>query len=342
MPLSAPLTPDLPRRVLVTGVAGFIGMHLAARLLDAGCLVLGIDDLNAYYDPALKHARLETLAGRNGFSFEKLAIEDGDAVMRLFESFRPDAVVHLAAQAGVRHSLDAPHAYTRANVEGFLSMIEAARRTPVRHFVYASSSSVYGTNTKVPFSEDDPVNHPVSLYAATKRANEMMAETYAHLFAIPMTGLRFFTVYGPWGRPDMAIWKFTDAILAGRPIEVYDEANMRRDFTYIDDITGAIVQLLPLAPPPDATSSPHRILNIGNNRPERLTDFIAAIEKACGKTAIKHHLPRQPGDVPATFADITRLQALTGFSPSTTIEAGAEKFVNWFQAYTGDAGGGAA
>lgn len=326
-------TPSFPKRVLVTGAAGFIGMHTARQLLDGGVEVLGIDNLNAYYDPALKMARLETLRGRNGFSFERLGIEDRDDVARLFAEFRPDCVVHLAAQAGVRHSLEAPFDYTRANIDGFLSLIEAARRYPVQHFIYASSSSVYGSNTKVPFSEDDPVNHPVSLYAATKRANELMAETYAHLFAIPMTGLRFFTVYGPWGRPDMAMWKFTDAILAGRPIEVFDEAGMSRDFTYVDDIVGAMLKLMPLPPQAEGAKTPHRILNIGNNRPERLSDFIAAIEAACGKAAIKRHLPRQPGDVPATFADITKLQRLTGFAPETSIVDGAERFARWFQDY---------
>ncbi len=331
--MSSSQTKSLPKRVLVTGAAGFIGMHMARLLLDGGVEVLGIDNLNAYYDPALKHARLETLKGRNGFSFEKRAIEDRDGMMRLFADFRPDCVVHLAAQAGVRHSLDAPFDYTRANIDGFLSLIEAARHHPVQHFIYASSSSVYGSNTKVPFSEEDPVNHPVSLYAATKRANELMAETYAHLFAIPMTGLRFFTVYGPWGRPDMAMWKFTDAILADRPIEVFDEAGMSRDFTYVDDIVGAMLQLIPLPPQTEGAQSPHRILNIGNNRAERLGDFIAAIEAACGKAAIKRHLPRQPGDVPATFADISRLQRLTGFAPKTSIADVAQRFVRWFLDY---------
>jgi UDP-glucuronate 4-epimerase len=335
---NTPPAGKLPRRVLVTGAAGFIGMHQARLLLDAGCEVLGIDNLNSYYDPALKAARLDTLRGRNGFSFEKVSIEDGDTVLRLFAEFQPEAVIHLAAQAGVRNSLDAPRDYTIANIEGFLSMIEAARRHPVRHFVYASSSSVYGSNTKVPFSEDDPVNHPVSLYAATKRANELMAETYAHLFAVPMTGLRFFTVYGPWGRPDMAMWKFTEATLSGRPIEVYDEAGMSRDFTYIDDIVDAIGRLVPLPPGPGPTGSPHRILNIGNNRPEKLVDFIGAIEAACERNAVKQHLPRQPGDVPATYADIRKLHALTGFVPNVSIEEGARRFVRWFRSYSGQQG----
>jgi UDP-glucuronate 4-epimerase len=320
-----------PRRVLVTGAAGFIGMHQTRTLLDAGCEVLGVDNLNAYYDPAIKEARLDTLKGRNGFSFERMGIEDVPGIRRIFAEFRPDSVVHLAAQAGVRHSLDAPFDYTRANVDGFLSLLEAARHVPVRHFIYASSSSVYGANTKVPFSEDDPVLHPVSLYAATKRANELMAETYAHLFGIPLTGLRFFTVYGPWGRPDMALWKFTDAILAGRPIDVYDEANMQRDFTYIDDIVTPIRLLLDKPPQREGAASPHRILNIGNHRPERLSDFIAAIEQACGRKAIRRALPRQPGEVTATWADVGRLQALTGFEPDTPIATGIARFVEWYR-----------
>ncbi|MCZ8259433.1 MAG: NAD-dependent epimerase/dehydratase family protein [Beijerinckiaceae bacterium] len=320
-----------PRRVLVTGAAGFIGMHQARTLLDAGCQVLGIDNLNAYYDPAIKEARLETLKGRNGFSFERMGIEDAAGIRRLFEEYRPDSVVHLAAQAGVRHSLNQPFDYTRANVDGFLSLLEAARHVPVRHFLYASSSSVYGANTKVPFSEEDPVLHPVSLYAATKRANELMAETYAHLFDIPLTGLRFFTVYGPWGRPDMALWKFTEAILAGRPIDVFDEANMQRDFTYIDDIVTPIRLLLDKPPPREGAASPHRILNIGNHRPERLSDFIAAIEQACGRKAIRRALPRQPGEVTATYADIRRLQELTGFEPDTPIATGIARFVEWYR-----------
>ncbi|MCZ8182144.1 MAG: NAD-dependent epimerase/dehydratase family protein [Beijerinckiaceae bacterium] len=324
-------SPSPRRRVLVTGVAGFIGMHQTRTLLDAGCQVLGVDNLNAYYDPAIKEARLETLKGRNGFSFERMGIEDVAGIRRLFEEFRPDSVVHLAAQAGVRHSLDAPFDYTRANIDGFLSLLEAARHVPVRHFLYASSSSVYGANTKVPFSEEDPVLHPISLYAATKRANELMAETYAHLFGIPLTGLRFFTVYGPWGRPDMALWKFTEAILAGRPIDVYDEASMQRDFTYIDDIVTPIRLLLDKPPEREGGASPHRILNIGNHRPERLADFIAAIEQACGRKAIRRALPRQPGDVTATYADVSRLQALTGFEPDTPIGAGIARFVEWYR-----------
>lgn len=331
MTAGPPPSPSFPSRVLVTGVAGFIGMHQTCTLLDAGCQVLGVDNLNAYYDPVIKQARLATLDGRNGFSFERMSIEDVAGIRRLFEEFRPDTVVHLAAQAGVRHSLDAPFDYTSANIDGFLSLLEAARHVPVKHFLYASSSSVYGANTKVPFSEDDPVLHPVSLYAATKRANELMAETYAHLFDIPLTGLRFFTVYGPWGRPDMALWRFTEAILAGRPIDVYDEASMQRDFTYIDDIVTPIRLLLDRPPQREGTANPHRILNIGNHRPERLSDFIAAIEEACGRKAIRRALPRQPGDVTTTYADVHRLQQLTGYAPDTPIAAGIARFVDWYR-----------
>jgi UDP-glucuronate 4-epimerase len=321
------------KRILVTGAAGFIGMHQSLRLLEAGHRVLGVDSLNPYYDPALKEARVDVLAAHPGFSFERLSLEDEAQTAPVIAAFRPEVIIHLAAQAGVRHSLKAPRDYTRSNIEGFLTILEAARAHPVEHLIYASSSSVYGTNTKVPFSEDDPVEHPVSLYAATKRANELMAETYAHLHRIPLTGLRFFTVYGPWGRPDMAMWLFTAAILAGEPIEVFDEARMSRDFTYVDDVVEAIEKLIPLAPPADAGSAPHRILNIGNNRPERLVDFIAAIEAACGRKAIKHHKPRQPVDVLATYADITRLAALTGFQPRTSIVDGAALFVQWYRGW---------
>ncbi|MGL5448192.1 MAG: NAD-dependent epimerase/dehydratase family protein [Rhabdaerophilum sp.] len=323
-----------PKRILVTGAAGFIGMHQALRLLQAGHRVLGIDNLNTYYDPALKQARLNVLGNHPGFEFARVSLEDEEKVLPIVAGFRPEIIIHLAAQAGVRHSLNAPRDYTHSNIEGFLTLLEAARDGSVEHFVYASSSSVYGANTKVPFSEDDPVNHPVSLYAATKRANELMAETYAHLHRIPLTGLRFFTVYGPWGRPDMAMWNFTAAILAGEPIEVFDEANMSRDFTYVDDVVEAIEKLLPLPPPPGLTGSPHVVLNIGNNRPERLSDFIAAIEAACGKTAIKLHKPRQPMDVLTTYADISKLAALTGFRPKTSIDEGARLFAEWYRGWT--------
>jgi UDP-glucuronate 4-epimerase len=321
------------KRVLVTGAAGFIGMHQALRLLQAGHQVLGLDNLNPYYDPALKEARLAVLKNHPNFRFERVSLEDEAKVLPVILAFRPHLIAHFAAQAGVRYSLKAPREYTRSNIEGFLTILEAARASPVEHLVYASSSSVYGTNLKVPFSEDDPVDHPVSLYAATKRANELMAETYAHLHGIPMTGLRFFTVYGPWGRPDMAMWNFTASVIAGEPIEVYDEANMSRDFTYIDDVVDAIERLLPLAPPPGPTGAPHRVLNIGNNRPERLADFITAIEAACGRKAIKLHKPRQITDVETTFADISRLAALTGFRPKTSITEGAQLFAEWYQGW---------
>lgn len=327
---------DGQKRILITGAAGFIGMHLALRLAKAGHRVRGIDDLNPYYDPALKEARLALLAREApDFSCHRGGVEDHEGIAEIFAAFQPEIVIHLAAQAGVRHSLNAPRDYTRSNVEGFLSILEACRHHGVEHCLYASSSSVYGANTKVPFCETDAVDHPVSLYAATKRANEMMAETYAHLFRIPLTGLRFFTVYGPWGRPDMATWLFTEAILNGTPITVYDEAAMMRDFTYIDDIVEGIERLLPLAPPPGETGAPHRILNIGNHRPEKLSDFIAAIEIACDRTAIREHMPRQPGDVIATYADTSRLAALTGFAPKTPISEGIARFVAWYRGWKG-------
>lgn len=328
--------PDLaPSRILVTGAAGFIGMHQAKRLLEAGHRVLGVDNLSPYYSPALKRARLAELARYPAFEFVEAGIEDAAAMAAMFTRFSPEYVVHLAAQAGVRHSLVAPFDYASANLTGFLSLIEAARHFPVKHFLYASSSSVYGANAKVPFSETDPVDHPISLYAATKRANEMMAQTYAHLFHIPLTGLRFFTVYGPWGRPDMAPWGFTNAILMGTPIDVYDEATTMRDFTHVDDVTRAISALLPLAPEPTQASAnaPHRILNIGNSQPERLSDFIAAIENACGRKAIKNHCARPAGDVPATYADSARMAALTGFMPEIKIGDGMADFVRWFRDY---------
>jgi UDP-glucuronate 4-epimerase len=322
-----------PWRILVTGAAGFIGMQSALRFLDAGHSVLGIDNLNAYYDPALKAARLGRLSGQPRFRFEAIDITDQPAIDGAFEQFRPDIVLHCAAQAGVRYSLEAPHSYTRANVDGFLSLLEAARQHPVQHFLYASSSSVYGRNAKVPFAENDPVNEPASLYAATKRANELMAATYAHLFRIPLTGLRFFTVYGPWGRPDMAPWLFTASILRGEPIQVFDEAMMSRDFTYIDDVTAAIEALLPLAP--NSESAPHRLVNIGHHHPEKLSDFISVIEKACGRPAIRVPRPRPPGDVPATYADISLLVALTGIRPSIPITKGIPEFVSWYRNYAG-------
>lgn len=335
-----------PQRVLLTGAAGFVGFHVTEALLAQGIQVLGIDNLNPYYDPALKQARLDRLTPRNGFSFERIDIANYDAFQEGFARFRPDIVVHLAAQAGVRYSLDNPRAYASANLDGFLSVLEACRHHPVQHLIYASSSSVYGANAKVPFSEHDGADHPVSLYAATKRANELMAHSYAHLYGVPVTGLRFFTVYGPWGRPDMAYFKFTKAILEGRPIDVYAESGMSRDFTYIDDVSEAIVRLTgeapipspdfnPASPDPATAAAPYRIYNIGNHTPIRLDRFIAVIEAACGKKAIKRHLPMQPGDVPVTYADVSALAARVGFSPSTAIETGIQRFVDWYRAYHG-------
>lgn len=341
------MSPNLPyRRVLLTGAAGFVGFHVTQALLDAGVEVLGVDNLTPYYDPALKQARLDRLLARSGFSFEQRDIADYDGFAAAFAVFRPDVVVHLGAQAGVRYSLDNPRAYANANLDGFLSVLEACRQNPVQHLIYASSSSVYGANAKVPFSEHDGADHPVSLYAATKRANELMAHSYAHLYGIPTTGLRFFTVYGPWGRPDMAYFKFTKAILEGRPIDVYAEAQMSRDFTYVDDIREAIVKLAALPPEPDAkfdaarpdpatATAPFRIYNIGNHTPVRLDRFIAVIEQACGRTAIKRHLPAQPGDVPATYAEISDLAARTGFCPRTLIEDGIPRFVAWYREFYG-------
>ncbi len=331
-------------RVLLTGAAGFVGFHVTQALLDKGVQVLGIDNLTPYYDPALKQARLDRLSARNGFSFEPIDIADYDAVQAAFSGFRPQAVIHLAAQAGVRYSLENPRAYASSNLDGFLSILEACRHNPVDHLVYASSSSVYGANAKVPFSEHDGADHPVSLYAATKRANELMAHSYAHLYGIPTTGLRFFTVYGPWGRPDMAYFKFTKAILEGRPIDVYDEAAMSRDFTYVDDIREAIVRLAGLPPQanPDAAkaeadpataAAPWRLYNIGNHTPVRLDHFIATIEAACGRKAIKRHLPAQPGDVPATYADVADLTARVDFRPDTPIETGIARFVAWYREF---------
>lgn len=339
-----PASPIPVRRAIVTGAAGFVGFHVAQALLDRGITVLGIDNLNDYYDPALKQARLDRLSARNGFSFEALDIADNEAVLAAFAAWAPDVVIHLAAQAGVRYSLDNPYAYARSNLDGFLSMLEACRRHPVGHLIYASSSSVYGTNSKTPFSEHDGADHPVSLYAATKRANELMAHSYAHLYGIRATALRFFTVYGPWGRPDMAYFKFTKAILEGTPIDVYDEGRMSRDFTYVDDVSEAICRLTALppsanpdfdsaAPDPATAAAPHRIYNIGNHSPVRLDRFIAVIEDACGKAAIKRHLPMPAGDVRATYADVGDLQTQVDFRPDTPIETGIARFVAWYREF---------
>lgn len=332
-------------KVLLTGAAGFIGMHTALRLIERGDEVVGVDNLNDYYAVALKQARLARLAPHANFRFYRLGIEQRDAMTQLFATERPDAVVHLAAQAGVRYSLQNPHAYLDANLQGFLNVLEGCRQHPVRHLVYASSSSVYGGNGKLPFSERDAVDHPVSLYAATKKANELMAHTYSHLFHIPTTGLRFFTVYGPWGRPDMSPMLFARAILAGDPIQVFNHGQMSRDFTYIDDIVEGVVRVLdkPATPDsafntlqPDAATSkaPYRLFNIGNHTPTPLMDYIAALEAALGRPAIKQFLPMQPGDVPATAADTSALKEWVGFEPYTPVAEGVQRFANWYQEYS--------
>ena len=329
-------------RILVTGAAGFIGMHTATRLLDRGDTVVGLDNLNDYYLPKLKHDRLAQLSGRSGFQFEKLGLADRDGMAKLFESNRFDSVIHLAAQAGVRYSLTNPLAYVDANLVGFMNILEACRHHKTAHLTYASSSSVYGANRKTPFSVDDRVDHPVSLYVATKKANELMAHTYSHLFGLPTTGLRFFTVYGPWGRPDMAMWIFTKAILAGQPIDVFNHGKMRRDFTFVDDIVEGVIRTndtIPNAQPMAAdaddsqTAAPYRVYNIGNNQPVELMYLIATLETALGRTAVKNMLPMQPGDVQATFADIDALQRDVGFRPGTPIEVGVRKFVDWYRTY---------
>jgi UDP-glucuronate 4-epimerase len=333
-------------RILVTGAAGFIGFHCATALLDAGAIVTGLDDLNPYYDPALKRARLARLAPRNGFDFVEIDLAQHDAVVALVARMKPDYVLHLAAQAGVRWSLSNPRAYLKSNMDGFLSILEACRATPPRHLVYASSSSVYGLNATLPFSEHAGADHPLSLYAATKRANELMAHTYAHLYRTPLTGLRFFTVYGPWGRPDMAYWKFTRDILAGTPIELYDATAMSRDFTHVDDVVQAILRLLPLPaaadpafdarrPDPARSSAPFRVFNIGNHAPVALMEFVELLEAACGRSARIIHRPRQPGDAPATFAAVEDLAALTGFAPRTRLADGLAGFVAWFREHHG-------
>jgi UDP-glucuronate 4-epimerase len=328
--------------VLVTGAAGFIGFHVTRRLLSEGRAVVGVDSLNHYYDPALKEARLDLLKDDPNFAFEKLDLADRTATKSLFERHHFTKVIHLAAQAGVRHSLDHPHAYTEANVEGFLNILEGCRHNGCQHLVFASSSSVYGANSKLPFSVSDNVDHPISLYAASKKANELMAHAYSHLYRLPTTGLRFFTVYGPWGRPDMAMFIFARAILAGQPIRLFNHGRMRRDFTYVDDVTQAIARLIDHPPqgrpdwdgnrPDPATSrAPWKIYNIGNSRPEELTHVVALLEKEFGRTAIKDMLPMQPGDVEATYADVKDLENDIGFRPATPIEEGVARFVRWYR-----------
>jgi UDP-glucuronate 4-epimerase len=330
--------------ILVTGAAGFIGFHVAQRLLQAGKSVVGLDILNDYYDPALKEARLNLLSNDPRFRFVKLDLADQSGMAKLFAQERFPAVVHLAAQAGVRYSLQNPQAYITSNLQGFANVLEGCRHNGCGHLLYASSSSVYGANTKLPFSVHDNVDHPISLYAATKKSNELMAHSYSHLFRIPITGLRFFTVYGPWGRPDMAMYIFTKAILEGRPIKLFNHGNMSRDFTYVDDVTESILRLIDRAPQadpswsgaqpdPGTSSAPWRVYNIGNNNPEQLMHVVAVLEQALGRTAQKEFLPMEPGDVPSTFADVDDLMRDVGFRPSTSIEDGIAKFVRWYREY---------
>jgi UDP-glucuronate 4-epimerase len=320
--------------ILLTGAAGFIGAHTAQRLLARGDTVLGIDNLNDYYAVALKHARLKPLMPQPGFAFEQIDVADREAMAKLFARHRFDAVVHLAAQAGVRYSITHPHAYLDSNLTGFGHILEGCRAQKLGHLVYASSSSVYGGNTKMPFEETDAVDHPVSLYAATKKANELMAHTYSHLYGLPTTGLRFFTVYGPWGRPDMAYFSFTRAVLEGRPIQVFNHGQMKRDFTYIDDIVEGVLRVLDKpATPENAGGPPYRIFNIGNHDPVPLMDFIGCIEQALGREAIKEFLPMQDGDVPATYASTEALHRWVGFAPSTPLKDGMARFVRWYREY---------
>lgn len=331
-------------RFLVTGTAGFIGFHTAERLLLRGDEVVGLDNLNEYYDPRLKHARLARLEGREGFSFHKLDLCDRDGISRLFAAEAPEIVIHLAAQAGVRYSLTNPHAYVDSNVTGFLNVLEAVRRHPVRHLVYASTSSVYGANTKMPFAEGQSANHPLTLYAATKKANELMAHSYSHLFGIPSTGLRFFTVYGPWGRPDMALFLFTKAILEGNPIKLFNSGRMQRDFTYIGDVVEGVIRAADQpaganpnwrgdGPDPATSNTPWRIFNIGNNRPLELERYIEVLEECLGRRAERELLPMQSGDVPATWADVDALEQAVGYRPTTSIEVGVRNFVDWYKEF---------
>ena len=321
-------------KILLTGAAGFIGMHVAQILLKRGDEVVGIDNLNDYYDPALKLARLEQLKPYPNFRFLKDDISDRMVMEDLFEKGHFDAVINLAAQAGVRYSLKNPHAYVQSNIVGFANLLEGCRHHGIKHFVYASSSSVYGANTKIPFSTHDPVNHPVSLYAATKKANELMAHTYSHLYGLPTTGLRYFTVYGPWGRPDMSPWLFTSAILEGRPIKVFNHGRMQRDFTYIDDIAEGTVRTLdrPLGDSAESQASQrYKLYNIGNHQPVELMDFIGILERALEREARKEFLPMQPGDVVATYADTEALRRDVGFAPGTSLEDGLGRWVQWYR-----------
>jgi UDP-glucuronate 4-epimerase len=318
--------------ILVTGAAGFIGFHVARRLLAEGRSVVGLDNLNSYYDPALKEARLAILRREQNFAFEQIDLADRASMQRLFAEHRFARVVHLAAQAGVRYSIDQPHAYVDANLEGFVNVLEGCRHHGCGHLVYASSSSVYGTNTKMPFSVEDKTDHPISLYAATKKANELIAHSYSHLYRLPVTGLRFFTIYGPWGRPDMAIYLFTKAIVEGTPIRLFNHGKMRRDFTFVEDATRGVLELVDRVPNEDA-GVPARIYNVGNNHPEELTHVVAVLERELGRTAVKEMLPMQPGDVTETFADVAELMRDTGFRPQTSIEDGLADFVAWYRDY---------
>jgi UDP-glucuronate 4-epimerase len=333
-------------KILLTGAAGFIGMTTALRLLARGDQVVGLDNLNDYYEVQLKLDRLERLMPHANFRFVKLDVADREGMERLFREEGFERVIHLAAQAGVRYSLQNPHAYVESNLVGFMNVLEGCRHAKVQHLVYASSSSVYGGNTKMPFSEHDSVDHPVSLYAASKKANELMAHTYSHLYGLPTTGLRFFTVYGPWGRPDMALFLFTRAILEGRPIDVFNHGRMRRDFTYVDDIVEGVIRVLDKpatpnpayraeTPDPGTSDAPYRVFNIGNHQPVPLMDFIACIERALGRTAEKRLLPLQDGDVPATYADVDALTDWVGFAPKTDIATGIGRFVDWYRGYYG-------
>ena len=326
-------------KLLVTGAAGFIGMHACLRLLERGHEVFGIDNLNAYYDPALKHARLRQLQGNPGFAFEKLDITDEPAMRSVFETRRFDAVLHLAAQAGVRYSLENPMAYVSSNVAGFLNILEGCRKAGIAHLCYASSSSVYGANTELPFSEEHRVDSPVSLYAATKRANELMAHSYGKLYGLACTGLRFFTVYGPWGRPDMALFIFTRAILEGKPIRVFNGGEMLRDFTYIDDIVEAVAAILERPHPGAMAGQKSRLFNIGHGSPVKLMDFVRAVETALGRKAQIELAPMQQGDVQATYASTEKLRAEIGYAPATPIEVGVERFVAWYRAHYAATGG---
>ena len=345
-PIDVPSDPGAAAPVLVTGAAGFIGFALARRLLDAGRRVVGVDNLSPYYDVRLKEARLDQLAARPGFTFRRMDIADRPGMADLFAEVKPDVVAHLAAQAGVRHSLTHPESYVDSNVVGFLNVLEGCRHHGARHLVYASSSSVYGANTGMPFSVRQNVDHPLSLYAATKKANELMAHSYSHLYRLPVTGLRFFTAYGPWGRPDMAMFLFTRAILEGRPIEVFNHGHMLRDFTYVDDLVEGVARVLDRVPEPDpawsgdrpnpATSTaPYRLYNIGNTRPVALLDMIGVLEQALGRQAQKIFRDLQPGDVPETYADVEELEAAVDYRPSTPIEIGIPRFVEWYRGFYG-------